>query len=61
MATTVWALRTSTVEKLEMVLKVFNNEIADDFMVNFPETDIDLPDVIDWLADKMLKEKEASQ
>ena len=47
-------------KKLEMVLKVFSQEIADDFMVNFPETDIDLRDVIDWLADKILKEKEVS-
>ena len=60
MPTTIWALRTSTVKKLEMVLKVFSQEIADDFMVNFPETDIDLRDVIDWLADKILKEKEVS-
>jgi hypothetical protein len=61
MATTVWSLRTSTVEKLEMIVKVFNREISDDFMVNFPETDLDIPDIIDWLAEKKLKEKEASQ
>ena len=30
-------------------------------MVNFPETDLDIPDIIDWLAEKKLKEKEASQ
>ena len=61
MAATVWALRTSTVEKLEMVAKAFSREISDDFMVNFPETDLDIPDIIDWLAEKKLKEKEASQ
>ena len=61
MATAVWSLRTSTVEKLEMVVKVFGREISDDFMVNFPETDLDIPDIIDWLAEKKLKEKEASQ
>ena len=61
MAATVWSLRTSTVEKLEMVAKAFSREISDDFMVNFPETDLDIPDIIDWLAEKKLKEKEASQ